>query len=216
MTERITPEQFHASDGVRDWRVVFAAACAHFRAGSFAQGLDLVIAIGELAAELDHAPDVDLRSDGVTVSLPAATAGGFAEHDITLAQEISLAARSLGLTPDPSAVKTVQVTIDALVGFEVRPFWRAVLGYQDLGPEDLVDPQGRGPCFWFQEMGAPRDERNRLHIDVAVPHDLAEDRVAAAVAAGGHVVSDTHAPMWWVLADAEGNEACVATWVGRD
>jgi 4a-hydroxytetrahydrobiopterin dehydratase len=29
-------------------------------------------------------------------------------------------------------------------------------------------------------------------------------------------VSDEHAPSWWVLADAEGNEACVATWVGRD
>lgn len=22
--------------------------------------------------------------------------------------------------------------------------------------------------------------------------------------------------LWWVLADAEGNEACVATWIGTD
>jgi 4a-hydroxytetrahydrobiopterin dehydratase len=39
---------------------------------------------------------------------------------------------------------------------------------------------------------------------------------AAAIAAGGHLVTDEHAPAWWVLADAEGNEVCVATLKGRD
>jgi hypothetical protein len=29
---------------------------------------------------------------------------------------------------------------------------------------------------------------------------------------GGHLVSDEHAPVWWTLADAEGNEADVHTW----
>ncbi|MBA2277865.1 MAG: hypothetical protein H0W06_08880 [Chloroflexia bacterium] len=33
---------------------------------------------------------------------------------------------------------------------------------------------------------------------------------------GGHLVTDQYAPAWWVLADAEGNEACVATWMVRD
>ncbi|WP_442933923.1 VOC family protein [Micromonospora sp. CPCC 206171] len=33
---------------------------------------------------------------------------------------------------------------------------------------------------------------------------------------GGRLVTDRNAPTWWVLADAEGNEACVATWLGRD
>jgi 4a-hydroxytetrahydrobiopterin dehydratase len=96
------------------------------------------------------------------------------------------------------------------------PFWQAVLGYRKVGDEDLVDPQGRGPSFWFQQMDAPRPQRNRIHVDVAVPHDQAEARVAAAIAAGGHLVSDNHAPAWWTLADAEGNEADVATWMGRD
>ena len=58
-------------------------------------------------------------------------------------------------------------------------------------------------------------ERNRIHVDVFVPHDQAEERVAAALAAGGRLVSDEHAPAWWTLADAEGNEADVATWLGR-
>lgn len=34
------------------------------------------------------------------------------------------------------------------------PFWRALLGYRDREPEDLIDPRGRGPAFWFQEMDA--------------------------------------------------------------
>ena len=65
-------------------------------------------------------------------------------------------------------------------------------------------------------MDAPRPQRNRIHVDVWVPHDQAEARVAAALAAGGRLVSDTHAPAWWALADTEGNEADVATWQGRD
>ena len=65
-------------------------------------------------------------------------------------------------------------------------------------------------------MDAPRPQRNRIHLDIAVPHDQAQARVAAAVAAGGRVVSDEDAPTGWVLADPEGNEACVTTWLGRD
>jgi 4a-hydroxytetrahydrobiopterin dehydratase len=49
-----------------------------------------------------------------------------------------------------------------------------------------------------------------------VPHDQVEARIAAPIAADGHLVTDEHAPAWWVLADAEGNEACVATTMGRD
>lgn len=54
------------------------------------------------------------------------------------------------------------------------------------------------------------------YVRLAAPHEQAEARIAGALAAGGHLVSDGHAPMWWVLADPEGNEACVATWVGRE
>ncbi|MEI2718160.1 MAG: VOC family protein [Candidatus Nanopelagicales bacterium] len=112
-------------------------------------------------------------------------------------------------------MQQVNVTVDAAVRQDVMPFWRELLGYRVDGEEDLVDPQGRGPGLWFQQMEVPRGGRNRIHVDVAVPHDQAEARVAAAIAAGGRLVTDQHAPAWWVLADSEGNEACVATWMGR-
>jgi len=216
MTERITAGRFHEAEGVEDWRVLFDGAYAYFRTGTFAVGVALVEAIGALADAANHHPDVDLRYGGLTVRLWTHDVDGLSERDTALARQISAAARELGVAADPAAVQVVQVTVDAVVGAEVRPFWHAVLGYKEKGPEDLVDPRGRGPSFWFQRQAEERPRRNRIHIDVSVPHDQAEARVAAALAAGGHLVTDQHAPMWWVLADAEGNEACVATWMGRD
>jgi 4a-hydroxytetrahydrobiopterin dehydratase len=220
-SQRISPRQFHEADGVEDWRVLGEGACAYFRTGSFAAGGRLVRAIGELAGLDHHHPDVDLRFEGVTVRL--LTVGddwwGMSARDVELARQISAVARELGFPADPTAVQTVQVTVDALVAPEVMPFWRAVLGYEyrsDSPDEDLVDPRGRGPSLWFQRMDAPRPQRNRLHLDVWVPHDQAEARVAAALAAGGRLLSDEHAPEWWTLADAEGNEVDVATWLERD
>ncbi|MEU4765089.1 VOC family protein [Actinosynnema sp. NPDC023794] len=214
MTDRISPRQFHEAEGVEDWRVLFSGACAHFRADSFTAGVALVDAIGRLAAGRD--PEVDLRPTGVTVCLPPVGFGGQDGGDVELARRISAAARESGLTADPAAVQTVQISVDALVTDEVMPFWRAVLGYEQVGDEDLLDPRRRGPSLWFQGMDVPRPQRNRIHVDVSVPHDQAEARVAAAIAAGGRLVSDRHAPEWWTLADAEGNEVDVATWVGRE
>ncbi len=214
MTERITPRQFHEAGGVEDWRVLFGGACAHFRTGSFAAGVALVDAIGRLADAVSYHPAVDLRDDGVT---PAANDPvRKCARDVALARRISAAARALDAPADPTAVQTVQVALDTRVVPAVRPFWRAVLGYQDVGDADLVDPHGRGPSVWFQQMDAPRPQRNRIHIDISVPHDQAEARIAAALAAGGHLVTDQYAPAWWTLADAEGNEVDVATWMGRD
>src|SRR5699024_7406816 len=97
----------------------------------------------------------------------------------------------------------------------VMPFWQAVLGYEPDGPEALADPLGIGPPVWFQQMDQPRPERSTFHLDVSVPHDLVEDRLAAVLRAGGRLVSDGRAPAFWVVADAEGNEACLCTWQDR-
>ena len=86
---------------------------------------------------------------------------------------------------------------------------------RELRPE-LVDPDGSLPTLWFQPT-APHDEpRQRFHVDVRVPPEVAPGRVDAALGAGGRLVSDERAPMFWVLADPEGNRACVTTWQGRE
>ncbi len=214
MTDRISGQQFDESAGVEDWRALWGGgfACTYFQTVSFSTGAALVHAISELTAAANHHVDVDLRPEGVTVRLFTEDPGGLSNHDVELAREISSAARELGIQADPSAVQHVQVSIDALVAAQVLPFWRAVLGYQAVGDEDVLDPHRSGPPFTFQQMDAPRPQRNRIHIDVYVPRDQAEARIAAALAAGGHIVSDAHAPNWWTLADAEGNEVDLAIW----
>jgi 4a-hydroxytetrahydrobiopterin dehydratase len=214
MSGRLTAAQFAASPGVADWRVLWGAgyAAALFLTGSFAAGLTLVAAIGELAAAAGYDPDVDVRPESVTVRLSTPEVHGLTSRDVALARQISVAATGLGFHADPAAVQHVQVALDAMDIARVRPFWHAVLGYGEVGDEDLLDAHRQGPSFWFQQMKTSRTGRNRFHIDIYVPHDQVQARIDAALAAGGRIVSDAHAPGWWTLADPEGNEADMAIW----
>ena len=216
MAEEFSPRHFHEAAGIEDWRVLAHGASAHFQTGSFATGVEFVNAVAELADAANHHPDIDLRYSGVTVRLITHESNSISERDLELARQISDAARELDIPSDPTVVQDVDFTVDALVIPDVLPFWQAVLGYKQVGDEDLLDPNSRWSPIWFQQMDKPRPQRNRIHVDVWVPHDQAEARVAAAIAAGGYLVTDKYAPAWWTLADAEGNEVDVATWQGRD
>jgi 4a-hydroxytetrahydrobiopterin dehydratase len=216
MAERITPKQFHDSEGIDDWRVLWSVAFALYRTDDFATGLKLVQEIGRLAAVAEHAPDLNLRARVLEVRLITKAHWSLTEADLSLARQISAAAKDLGVTADPEHTRTWEFAIDALDVDKVRAFWCAVLGYELAGQSDIVDPDGLYPPVYVQKMDTMRTGRNRIHIDVAVPHDQAQARVAAALAAGGTLVSDRGAPMWWTLADPEGNEVDLATWIGRD
>jgi 4a-hydroxytetrahydrobiopterin dehydratase len=222
MTDGISPSEFHAAEGTGDWRVLGEGACAFFRTGSLAAGGRLVQAISELPGLDEHRPWIDLRHDGVTVRLLTKNEAwyGMSQRDVELARQISAIAREQGVPADPSAVQTLLVIVGSLATPEVMPFWQAVLGYQprpDSPAEDLVDPRESGTSFWFETMKEPRgDGGGAIHLAVWVPPEQAEGRVAAALAAGGRLVRDDHAPAWWTLADAAGNEADVATVLTRD
>jgi 4a-hydroxytetrahydrobiopterin dehydratase len=95
VADRITPQQFKASDGVEDWRPEGDGVTATFRTGSFAIGVALVDEIGRLADAMDHHPDVDLRYGTVTVRLVTHDVGGLSDLDVRLAGQISAAARTL-------------------------------------------------------------------------------------------------------------------------
>ncbi len=202
----------------RHWRVIGGRLRATFGADDFAGAAAFVAQIAQAADAANHHPDVLLRWGEVAVTTVSHDAGGLTRRDVDLAATISALADELGLIGKPPKSETVEIAIDALDIPAVRPFWQAVLAYDErpVGDDsELADPAGVGPTFWFQQMDEPRPQRNRIHLDVLVPHDEAEARVAAAVAAGGHLVSDEAAPAFWVLADVEGNEACVCTWQGR-
>ncbi len=206
------------------WRYVLGELRTEVRTGSLPLAADVAARAAAVPEAQGHLR-MDVRGDRVLLSLQTAEVGWVTARDVELARRISVVTEEFRLTTasgrDDRTVQVLEIGIDAMDIASIRPFWKAVLGYADepgrSGPEDaLVDPFGQGPSLWFQQMDAPRPQRNRLHFDVSVPHDEAHQRIEATIAAGGKLLSDAEAPAFWVLADPEGNEACVTTWQGRD
>ncbi|MGI8522213.1 MAG: 4a-hydroxytetrahydrobiopterin dehydratase [Nocardioides sp.] len=204
--------------GLDDWRMLFSALHARFRTGDFATGLELVNRIGRDAEELNHHPDLDLRYPHLNVRLTSHDVGGVSSRDLELARRTSAYATDLGASADPSAVSVLEIGLDTADADAIRPFWRAVLGLTDstLADGELGDGDGALPTLWFQQTQPHDEPRQRFHLDVRVPAEEAAGRIAAALAAGGVLVSDERAPRCTVLADAQGNKACVTTGLGRD
>lgn len=135
-------------------------------------------------ADADRHLRADLRPDRVELSLQDQVAHAVTARDAWLAQRVTEAVRALGLPrPDRTQVagrpvQMLEVAIDALDISAIRPFWKAVTAYvdePDSGHEGaLLDPAGQLPAIWFQQMDAPRPQRNRIHLDITVPHDVAE------------------------------------------
>ena len=221
------PEAAEAVNGL-GWRYLRGTLCTSVRAESPGQAADVaarvIAAAGNDAGECLRA---DIRGDRLVLTIQSLATASVTTRDIELAGRISALVAELGLAAgpdtgsgDPRSVQVLEIAIDALDIASVRPFWKAVLGYHDEtdgGPQDgIADPVGQGPTIWFQQMDAPRPQRNRIHFDVTVPHDEAPHRIEAAISAGGTLRSDAEAPAFWLLADSEGNEACICTWQGRD
>jgi 4a-hydroxytetrahydrobiopterin dehydratase len=210
MTGVISEADFSAASGVEEWRALYWGAKAYFRTGDFATGARFIAEIARHAAELKNDPLVDLRESSVAVQV--VTPGvGISTVDIELARRISRSAAALGISADPSAVQQMELAIDAADPSAIVDFWRAALGYVQVGDTNLVEPNLIGPSLGIhqKEYVAPR---NRIHVDVSLPHDQAQARVEAIIAAGGRLLGDRHAPSHWSLIDAEGNVVDIATW----
>ncbi len=204
-------------EALDDWRMLFHALHARYRTGDFATALRLAEGIGAVAEELNHHPDLDLRWGQLHVRLFSHDVFGVTRRDVRLARRVSELAREAGATADPSAVQVLEIALDSADPEAIKPFWRAVLALGDSPQHDeLVDKGGILPTLWFQPTDPHAEPRQRFHLDIRVPPEEAFARVEAALAAGGALVSDDRAPAFWVLADVEGNKACVTTWQGRD
>ena len=216
-------EPAEVSTALHDWRVLLGCVATTFVAPSYPAATAFAHAVASLAEAAEHHPDMDIRYPGrVKVVLTTHASGGLTQLDVDLARRIDELAAQSGLSVAPQVVQATEIAIDAIDADAIRPFWKAVLGYVDQRPEaaddeppGLVDPHRSGPSVWFQTMDAPRPQRSRTHIDVIVPEDVATERLEAALAAGGVLLTDAFAPSFWVLADVEGNEACICTSAGR-
>ena len=214
---------------VRDWRKLGQGLHARFVVDDFRVGTRFLTAIsvaGTSAA--DHLEvrmgrgrvDLKLISDDAIYRDEAGTehrVEWVTQEDVDLARRISEIAAEQAIVADPRSVTTMELALDTANAAAIAPVWSALL---TCGPEaqgrgtigdDVRDATSRVPILWFQETDPHRTPRQRFHIDIQVPYDVADQRIAAAVAAGATIVDDSRAPHTTILADPDGNKACIGT-----
>ena len=202
---------FLAAEGLDDWVVLHGGAAAVFRVPSLGDAARLAEAVSQVAGLDGAGALLTVADDRLTVRL---SRGVFRleERHIDLARAVSATALVHGAVADRAAVHEVQLAIAAQPDVLDVGFWRVVLGYAPLADDNAVDLLGHGSTVWMQALDPDKPLRHAMHVDVSVARDQAEARVAAALAAGGHIVEDAEAPAAWILADRAGNRVCVAAW----
>ncbi|WP_317618925.1 VOC family protein [Cellulomonas palmilytica] len=179
-----------------------------------AVGTHLTAAVGPGRVDLKLvSPDAIYRDEDVEHVVEYVT-----QQDLDLAERIAQVAAEHGLTADPASVASVELGLDTARSGVVAPVWAALLtGDADSqgrgSPSDEVrDASGRVPNLWFGDLEEGEAPAQRWHVEVYVAPEAAEQRVAAAVAAGGTVTEDSRPPGITVVADQDGNTAalCVA------
>ncbi|NNG36193.1 VOC family protein [Nakamurella aerolata] len=119
--------------------------------------------------------------------------------------------------------------VELAAGADPLAAWDVFLEQAGVPPEQrnsssaIVDPTGKGPRVFFQQVPESKQVKNRLHLDVRAAPGLAGDERMAAleveadrlVALGASRIQRFEpdparlSTGWIVMADPEGNEFCL-------
>jgi 4a-hydroxytetrahydrobiopterin dehydratase len=139
------------------------------------------------------------------------------QRDIDMARRVSEIAAEQAVGADPGSITMIELALDTADAAKIAPMWAALLtgstdarGRGTIG-DDIRDDTGRVPILWFQDTDEHETPRQRFHLDVWVAPEVADQRIAAAVAAGGTIVDGSRAPSYTVIADQDSNKACLCT-----
>lgn len=213
-----------AAARLTDWCQLAQGLHARYLVDDFGAGAHFLVAVGEAGAELGHHPSVLMGAGHVDLKLVSDDAifrNGETEiavqwvtqKDLELAGRITEIAARLGLRADVAAVSQIELGLDTSQSAMIAPVWAALLTgdpeAQGRGtPGDEVrDATDRVPHLWFddgQQVGG-----QRFHVEVYVTPEVAQQRITAAVAAGGTVVDDSEGPSLVVIADQDGNRGVI-------
>jgi 4a-hydroxytetrahydrobiopterin dehydratase len=204
-------QEFLSGECTDDWVVLHGGATAMFRVGSLSEAAQLAVAVAKVPGLEDSGVLLTIADSGLTVRLTRDLWQLEPRH-VALARAVSTVAREHAAPADRTAVHEVQVAIAAKRDAIDVDFWRSVLGYVPMADDNAVDPLGHGSTVWMQEIDEAKPLRHAMHIDVSVAREHVKARLAMAVAAGGRIVDDSHAPSHWTLADRAGNRVCICAW----
>lgn len=216
-----------AEAGLTDWRKLAQGLHARYLVDDFATGARFVAAVGDAGDELGHHPRVSMGQGYVDLKLSSPDAiyrddegseyvvEWVTQQDVDLARRITEIAGDHEINADPTSVSVIELGLDTADSATIAPVWAALLtGNAEAqghgSPSDEIrDATGRVPNLWFGEADEDETPRQRFHVEVYVAPEVAEQRIAAAVAAGGTVVDDSEAPSLTVIADQDGNTGVV-------
>jgi predicted enzyme related to lactoylglutathione lyase len=108
----------------------------------------------------------------------------------------------------------LEFTLDCTDLERTTEFWQAAVGFVVAGrvPGRYVSLGGHGVTLTLQQVGEPKTLKNRMHLDLLVEN--LEHEVHRLESLGASRVTPTahqeFGQTWYVLADPEGNEFCVA------
>jgi 4a-hydroxytetrahydrobiopterin dehydratase len=204
-------QEFLAAEDVADWVVLHGGAMAVFRVQSLVEVVRLAEAVAHVSGLEGAGVLMTIADDQLTVRLTR-DMWHLEPHHVDLARAVSSVARTHGAVVDRARAQEVQFAVAAHPDMVDVGFWRAVLGYAGASDDNGVDPLGHGSTVWMQELDPAKPLQHAMHVDVSVSREQADERVAAALAAGGRIVDDSNAPAGWILADRAGNRVCIAAW----
>jgi len=205
--------------GLADWRKLAQALHARYLIPDYVVAAGFVAAVAQASDADGHRPDLKVTHGAVDVSLCTHEDGLWVTRkDIDMAGRISEIARENGLKAEPTAVTQIEIALDTAHQDRLSPFWSIVLTGSPANRiyDSIFDPTGRVPGLWFQGTDDHQNPRQRWHFDLWLAADVADERIAAAVSAGGSIVDDAGAPSFTVLADPDGNRVCICTSRERD
>ena len=216
-----------AAANLTDWRKLAQGLHARYVVADFATAARFVAAVGEAGDALGHHPRVSIGNGYVDLKLISDDAI-YRAHDgtehivewvtqqnVDLARRISEIAAEHRIDADPTSVSHIELGLDTARSATIAPVWAALLTgsaeAQGRGsPSDEIrHATGRVPNMWFGDAAEHATASQRFHVEVYVAPEVAEKRIAAAVAAGGTVVDDSSAPALTVIADQDGNTGIV-------
>jgi 4a-hydroxytetrahydrobiopterin dehydratase len=216
-----------AEAGLTDWRKLAQGLHARYVVDDFGTGARFVTAVGEAGDQLGHHPRVSIGKGHVDLELVSDDAvyrddegtehvvEWVTQQDVDLARRITEIAADHGIAADPGSVSEIEIGLDTARSATIAPVWAALLTgsaeSQGRGsPSDEIrDATGRIPNLWFGDSDEHETPGQRFHVEVYVAPEVAQARIAAAVAAGGTVVDDSDAPSLTVIADQDGNRGVV-------
>ncbi len=87
--DKLTVEQRdEALQRLSDWQEQGEAISRTFHLKDFSRAIDFVNAIAEMAEDVAHHPDIDIRYNKVTITLTTHSVGGLTRSDVELAAGI--------------------------------------------------------------------------------------------------------------------------------